>query len=219
MQRKTRPYAARTRKEYWRHAPVRAEVSARVCNNEVRQIEKNKKGSRYPGFCPSRLVKLGVTITLSGLLGHEGGHLWTGLALLHAGFAVPRLLPCARCALTAPFHPYPCGRFVFCGTFRGNIPRFFKRHTALWSPEVPPPALKLAGSGYLAAPYIIQQKPRAFVRGLCQNVRLFAGRAEPALGTRSVAQYVGFFKGGVEGGQYHQLRYFLPGFKHKVCVV
>jgi len=27
------------------------------------------------------------------------------LVLLRAGFAVPRLLPAARCALTAPFHP------------------------------------------------------------------------------------------------------------------
>ena len=37
------------------------------------------------------------------------------LALLPVGFAVPRMLPPARCALTAPFHPYlrhPCGRHV-----------------------------------------------------------------------------------------------------------
>ena len=34
------------------------------------------------------------------------------LILLPVGFALPRLLPDARCALTAPFHPYspsPCG--------------------------------------------------------------------------------------------------------------
>jgi len=29
------------------------------------------------------------------------------LALLRAGFCLPRPLPAARCALTAPFHPYP----------------------------------------------------------------------------------------------------------------
>ena len=29
------------------------------------------------------------------------------LALLRTGFTLPRLLPAARCALTAPFHPYP----------------------------------------------------------------------------------------------------------------
>jgi hypothetical protein len=28
------------------------------------------------------------------------------LALLPVGFSVPRPLPAARCALTAPFHPY-----------------------------------------------------------------------------------------------------------------
>jgi hypothetical protein len=28
------------------------------------------------------------------------------LVLLQVGFTMPRLLPAARCALTAPFHPY-----------------------------------------------------------------------------------------------------------------
>src|SRR6476469_6085956 len=32
------------------------------------------------------------------------------LVLLHAGFGLPPLLPAARCALTAPFHPYPSTR-------------------------------------------------------------------------------------------------------------
>jgi hypothetical protein len=60
------------------------------------------------------------------------------LALHHAGFSVPRLLPNERWALTPPFHPYRgisfrrrlagfpvrCHRapfhrrFIFCGTFR-----------------------------------------------------------------------------------------------------
>ena len=41
------------------------------------------------------------------------------LVLLPVGFTVPSLLPGSRCALTAPFHPYPGmpGRFAFCGTF------------------------------------------------------------------------------------------------------
>jgi len=41
------------------------------------------------------------------------------LVLLPAGFALPLALPQARCALTAPFHPYPscAGRYNFCGTF------------------------------------------------------------------------------------------------------
>ena len=42
------------------------------------------------------------------------------LVLLRVGFSLPPPLPAARCALTAPFHPYPdcSGRYVFCGTFR-----------------------------------------------------------------------------------------------------
>ena len=56
------------------------------------------------------------------------------LVLLRVGFALPAALLQRRCALTAPFHPYPAvlanprliregltrtsGRYVFCGTFR-----------------------------------------------------------------------------------------------------
>jgi len=35
------------------------------------------------------------------------------LTLLRVGFAVPPLLPVARCALTAPFHPYPADGAVY----------------------------------------------------------------------------------------------------------
>jgi hypothetical protein len=46
------------------------------------------------------------------------------LVLLRVGFTLPLVLPPARCALTAPFHPYrrgqgPNRRYLFCGTFRG----------------------------------------------------------------------------------------------------
>ena len=50
------------------------------------------------------------------------------LVLLRVGFTLPLLLPAARCALTAPFHPYPAatrrraGRYIFCGTFRRLAP-------------------------------------------------------------------------------------------------
>jgi hypothetical protein len=49
------------------------------------------------------------------------------LALLRVGFAMRPPLPEARCALTAPFHPYLCPRrghrrFAFCGTFRRLSP-------------------------------------------------------------------------------------------------
>jgi hypothetical protein len=38
------------------------------------------------------------------------------LTLLRAGFCLPPVLPRARCALTAPFHPYLERRYVFCAT-------------------------------------------------------------------------------------------------------
>ncbi len=46
------------------------------------------------------------------------------LVLLRTGFTLPCLLPAMRCALTAPFHPYPAetGRYIFCGTFRRLSP-------------------------------------------------------------------------------------------------
>jgi len=37
-------------------------------------------------------------------------HMETYLVLLRVGFTLPLLLPVARCALTAPFHPYLCSR-------------------------------------------------------------------------------------------------------------
>jgi hypothetical protein len=52
----------------------------------------------------------------------DGPSLLPYLVLLHVGFSLPAELLPPRCALTAPFHPYPapCGarRYIFCGTFR-----------------------------------------------------------------------------------------------------
>src|SRR5262249_30187305 len=55
------------------------------------------------------------------------------LVLLRAGFCLPPVLPRARCALTAPFHPYPStrfalaceprsGRYLFCATSPSSCP-------------------------------------------------------------------------------------------------
>ncbi|MCD6056037.1 MAG: hypothetical protein K0R12_999 [Gammaproteobacteria bacterium] len=49
------------------------------------------------------------------------------LVLLQAGFALPRLLPAARCALTAPFHPY-CSKNS--GIFLLHFPSICHWHTA-----------------------------------------------------------------------------------------
>ena len=62
-----------------------------------------------------------------------GSRLPSYLVLLRVGFALPAALLRRRCALTAPFHPYPAvlvkpgrargltrtaERYIFCGTFR-----------------------------------------------------------------------------------------------------
>ena len=72
------------------------------------------------------------------------------LVLLRVGFCVPRLSPAARCALTAPFHPYPSTRDAFgLRSLEGGIfsvplsvgsPRpGVTQHTALWSSDFPLP--------------------------------------------------------------------------------
>ena len=64
------------------------------------------------------------------------------LVLLRVGFTLPRLLPVARCALTAPFHPYLCPKAIG-GMFSaalsvGSRPPGITWHPALWSPDFPP---------------------------------------------------------------------------------
>ena len=70
------------------------------------------------------------------------------LALLQAGFALPCLLPAMRCALTAPFHPYPVlkirgGIFSVALSVGSHRPGVTWRFT-LWSPDFPP-CLKQSG--------------------------------------------------------------------------
>ena len=122
---------------------------------------------RHPGSDIRHLVERGCR-TISRFLYPGGwqsflwaGHCWPALAtypeverdgpsllpylvLLRVGFTLPAELLLPRCALTAPFHPYPIvvtiGRCVFCGTFRirNRIPAV-SRHAALWRPDFPPP--------------------------------------------------------------------------------
>src|SRR6185436_4767163 len=78
------------------------------------------------------------------------------LVLLRAGFCLPPLLPAARCALTAPFHPYPPSlarqnrasfgrRYVFCATvlrvaptgrYPAHCPAEFGLSSLLRSPDI-----------------------------------------------------------------------------------
>ena len=64
------------------------------------------------------------------------------LILLRVGFTLPHLLPVARCALTAPFHPYRL-RYEAGGIFSaalsvGSRLPGITWHPALWSPDFPP---------------------------------------------------------------------------------
>ena len=68
------------------------------------------------------------------------------LALLRVGFTVPLPLPVARCALTAPFHPYLCTTWwAIGGLFSVALAVGSRRpgvtwHPAQWSPDFPPHA-------------------------------------------------------------------------------
>jgi len=74
----------------------------------------------------------------------DAGHIMgLCLVLLQVGFAMPRLLPAARCALTAPFHPYPPPHGAAGGIFSvalsvGSRPPGVTWHPALRSPDFPP---------------------------------------------------------------------------------
>ncbi len=71
------------------------------------------------------------------------------LVLLRVGFTMRLLLPANRCALTAPFHPYPCLLALAWAVssllhwpstrLQASLPDVI-RHTALRSSDFPPPA-------------------------------------------------------------------------------
>src|SRR5664279_2504346 len=71
------------------------------------------------------IIPLGRTLLhgssdLPGSCDAPSRHVVPYLVLLRVGFSLPPSLLTERCALTAPFHPYPdcSGRYIFCGTFR-----------------------------------------------------------------------------------------------------
>jgi hypothetical protein len=91
--------------------------------------------SDLPGSCdaPSQHVPAGSPNPCALHGAGETGGILPYLVLLRVGFSLPPPSLAARCALTAPFHPYLAqfaqvamtprrtnwaGRYVFCGTFR-----------------------------------------------------------------------------------------------------
>ena len=104
-----------------------------------------------PDSVPSRLVNWVVTITLSGLLGYERGQRMNRLGLAPCGVCLAAFVAKRAVRSYRTFSPLPLRAVYFLWHFPWKFPHPFGWHTALWSPEVPPPAPKLAGSGYLAA--------------------------------------------------------------------
>ncbi|ODN65929.1 hypothetical protein A9E74_02353 [Methylophaga muralis] len=67
-------------------------------------------------------------------------HLFLYLVLLLVGFTMPLLLPEARCALTAPFHPYlkiHSGGLLSVALAVDLRPPGVTWHLTLWSPDFP----------------------------------------------------------------------------------
>ena len=109
-------------------------------------------------------------------------HIPPYLVLLRVGFTLPPALPPKRCALTAPFHPYPGADAASCFRvalgrkgrgvaeavsflwhwpsmgFEAHVPDVI-RHTALRSSDFPPPAN-----------FACAKKPAATARSSCQSI-------------------------------------------------
>ena len=95
--------------------------------------------------------------------------------LLPVGFTMPSALPRTRCALTAPFHPYPAtgepaaGRFAFCGTFprvapAGRYPAPCFRGARTFLPPAGFPCRKAA----------IRPSDYCYIALICKDFSLFA---------------------------------------------
>ncbi len=116
-----------------------------------------KRGQRWPFIWDARCRAPRATYpaaTRRLVFIHEAGsrNMPPCLVLLPVGLALPPPLPAARCALTAPFHPYPRtgGIFSVALSLRSPSPDVI-RHRVLWSPDFPPRRLEAARrpSGHL----------------------------------------------------------------------
>ena len=114
------------------------------------------------GLAPSGISPPGRTGPIRLCRLERSGEVPAYLVLLRVGFTMPRLLPAARCALTAPFHPYPRSlalaeavSFLLhwpSGCLEASVPDVI-RHTALRSSDfpLPNPACARSGSDHPAA--------------------------------------------------------------------
>ena len=106
--------------------------------------------------------------------------------LLPVGFTLPPPSPKARCALTAPFHPYPRTqaealarrRFAFCGTFPWGRPRRALPGTVFpWSPDFPPCRFPIARSSHPAIRRHIIIVPKQLPAKVVKNWKRHIGSA------------------------------------------
>jgi hypothetical protein len=99
--------------------------------------------------------------------------------LLPVGFAVPLTLPQARCALTAPFHPYRREASLepaVCSLWHfpwGRPRRPLAATVDPWSPDFPPPGLRPQ------SPFA-RQRPSGQLAGGIRGVRAGRSRGLPA---------------------------------------
>ena len=92
------------------------------------------------------------------------------------GLPSPRLLPTARCALTAPFHPYlQAGGFLSVALSVGSRPPGVTWHSALWSPDFPPPTrvntIEKRSPNRLAAKPTLWRCPEQVMHAPCHPIR------------------------------------------------
>ena len=72
------------------------------------------------------------------------------LVLLRAGFCLPPMLPPARCALTAPFHPYSPSRALASP---------LRRSKPCDGPAPPKPAKRAEAGGMFSVPLVLRVAP------------------------------------------------------------
>ena len=115
-----------------------------LCGHIARSLKKDRSESVSRVLCPCgrRSFLLADDCSAAHATIPEAlraGRSASYLVLLRMGFGMRARSLVRRWALTPPFHPYPCGRCIFCATFRGSLRAAVSGHPALWSPDFPLP--------------------------------------------------------------------------------
>jgi hypothetical protein len=112
----------------------------------LKEVKPVCKPGSVQGRTPAAVIPLGRRLP-AGSSNLPGSSASSAIAPLFGlapdGVCQPLVLPQARCALTAPFHPYLClaaigGMFSVALSVASRRPAV-SRHPALWSPDFPLP--------------------------------------------------------------------------------